>query len=75
MGLLHQQLKGAATELRDARLQIQEQKETVAISKLKYAAAMEKVHKLQGQVELLEVELQYSQTQVGGVLVMIIKPV
>ncbi|XP_019942742.2 polyamine-modulated factor 1-binding protein 1 isoform X1 [Paralichthys olivaceus] len=63
MGLLHQQLKGAKEELNVASLQIQEQNETVAILKQKYAAAIEKVHRVQGQAELLEEELQYSQQQ------------
>lgn len=65
MELLHQQLKGAKEELGDASLQAQEQKETVAIFRHKYTAAIEKVHRVQGQVELLEEELRYSQQQVG----------
>lgn len=65
MELLHQQLKGAKEELKDASLQAQGQKETVAIFKQKYTAALEKVHRVQGQVELLEEELQYSQQQVN----------
>lgn len=65
MELLQQQLIGAKEELKDASSQAQEQKETVAIFKLKYTAALEKVHRVQGQVELLEEELQYSQQQVG----------
>ena len=64
MELLHQQLKGAKEELKDASLQAQGQKETAAIFKQKYTAAIEKVHRVQGQVELLEEELQYSQQQV-----------
>lgn len=64
MELLHQRLKGAKEELKDASLEAQGQKETAAIFKQKYTAAMEKVHKVQGQVELLEEELQYSQQQV-----------
>jgi len=64
MELLHQQLKGAKEVIRDAGLQAQEQKETVAIFRQKYAAAIEKVHGVQGRVELLEEELQYSQQQV-----------
>ncbi|XP_070784624.1 putative uncharacterized protein MYH16 [Enoplosus armatus] len=63
MKRLHQQLKGAKEELKDASLQAQEQKETVAIFKQKYTAALEKVHRVQGQVEVLEEELQYSQQQ------------
>ncbi|XP_038582075.1 trichohyalin-like isoform X2 [Micropterus salmoides] len=63
MELLQQQLIGAKEELKDASSQAQEQKETVAIFKLKYTAALEKVHRVQGQVELLEEELQYSQQQ------------
>ncbi|XP_056290267.1 myosin-9-like isoform X3 [Pseudoliparis swirei] len=63
MELLHQQLKGAKEVIRDAGLQAQEQKETVAIFRQKYAAAIEKVHGVQGRVELLEEELQYSQQQ------------
>lgn len=64
MELLHQQLKGAKEQLRDASFQAQEQKETAAIFKQKYTAAIEKVHRMQGQVGLLEEELQYSQQQV-----------
>ncbi|KAK9527878.1 hypothetical protein VZT92_014401 [Zoarces viviparus] len=63
MELLHRQLKGAKEVIKDAGLQAQEQKETVAIFRQKYTAAMEKVHRVQGQVELLEEELQYSQQQ------------
>uniref|UniRef100_UPI0037E8A553 myosin heavy chain, skeletal muscle-like n=1 Tax=Semicossyphus pulcher TaxID=241346 RepID=UPI0037E8A553 len=59
MKRLHQQLKGAKEELKDAGLQ----KETVAIFKQKYTAAIEKVHRVQGRVELLEEELRYSQQQ------------
>lgn len=55
--LLHQQL-------RDASLQAQGQRETAAIFKHKYAAAMEKVQRVQGRAELLEEELRYSQQQV-----------
>ncbi|KAI4806841.1 hypothetical protein KUCAC02_017637, partial [Chaenocephalus aceratus] len=54
--LLHEQLRGAS-------LQAQEQKETAAIFRQKYTAAMEKVHRVQGRVEHLEEELQYSQQQ------------
>ncbi|KAI9542742.1 hypothetical protein NQZ68_016045 [Dissostichus eleginoides] len=61
--LLHEQLRGAKEELKDASLQAQEQKETAAIFRQKYTAAMEKVHRVQGQVEHLEEELQYSQHQ------------
>lgn len=64
MELLHQQLKGATEELNDASLQAQQQKETVAIFRQKYTAAIEKVHRVQGQVELMEEELKYSQQQV-----------
>lgn len=60
MELLHQQLKGAKEELKDASLQ----EETVAIFKQKYTAAIEKVHRVQGRVEVLEEELRYSQQQV-----------
>lgn len=67
--LLHQQLKGAEEELKDTCLKEQEQKETVAIFKQKYTAAIEKVNRLQRQVELLEEELQYSQQQVNHSLV------
>ncbi|XP_034416628.1 early endosome antigen 1-like [Cyclopterus lumpus] len=63
MELLHQQLKGAKEVMKDAGLQAQEQKETVAIFRQKYTAAIEKVHGVQGRVELLEEELQYSQQQ------------
>ncbi|KAF0028214.1 hypothetical protein F2P81_019301, partial [Scophthalmus maximus] len=62
-GLLHQRLRGAEEDLKDASLQIQEQKETVAILKQKYAAAIDKVHSVQGRVEVLEEELRYSQQQ------------
>ncbi|XP_044196214.1 trichohyalin-like isoform X2 [Thunnus albacares] len=60
---LHQQLKGAKEELKEASLQTQEQKETVATFKQKYTAAIEKVHRVQGKAELLEEELRYSQQQ------------
>lgn len=66
-GLLHQRLRGAEEDLKDASLQIQEQKETVAILKQKYAAAIDKVHSVQGRVEVLEEELRYSQQQVDNV--------
>ncbi|AWP20798.1 putative trichohyalin-like [Scophthalmus maximus] len=62
-GLLHQRLRGAEEDLKDASLQVQEQKETVAILKQKYAAAIDKVHSVQGRVEVLEEELRYSQQQ------------
>lgn len=39
----------------------------MAIFKQKYTAAIEKVHKVQGQVRLLEEELQFSQQQVRGI--------
>ncbi|XP_029313140.1 polyamine-modulated factor 1-binding protein 1 isoform X4 [Cottoperca gobio] len=65
MEFLQQQLRGAKEQLKDASLQAQEKKETVAIFRQKYTAAMEKVHRVQGQVELLEEELQYSQQQLG----------
>lgn len=68
MELLQQQLKGAKEELKDASLQAQGQKESVAIFKQKYTAAIEKVQRVQGQVELLEEELQYSQQQVDFIL-------
>ena len=64
MELLHQQLRGAKEELKDASLQAQEQKETAAIFRQKYTTAIEKVHRVQGQVELLEEELRYSQQKV-----------
>lgn len=64
MELLHQQFEGAKGELKDASLQAQEQKETVVIFKQKYTAAIKKVHRVQGQVEHLQEELQYSQQQV-----------
>ncbi|KAM7390631.1 hypothetical protein PAMA_008695 [Pampus argenteus] len=63
MEFLCQQLKGAKEELKEASLQVQEQKETVATFKQKYTAAIEKVHRVQGKVELLEEELRYSQQQ------------
>ncbi|KAM6971594.1 uncharacterized protein LKV04_017158 [Tautogolabrus adspersus] len=59
MELLQQQLKGAKEELKDAS----SQKETVSVFKQKYTAAIEKVHRVQGRVELLEEELRYSQQQ------------
>lgn len=64
MELLHQQLNGAKEELKDASLQAREQKETAVIFKEKYTAAIKKVHEVQGQVEHLQEELQYSQQQV-----------
>lgn len=66
MELLHQQLKAAKAELKDASLQAQRQNETAAIFKQKYTAAIEKVHRVQGQVEAVEEELRYSQLQVGS---------
>ncbi|KAM7370028.1 hypothetical protein PAMP_011314 [Pampus punctatissimus] len=63
MEFLCQQLKGAKEELKEASLQAQEHKETVATFKQKYTAAIEKVHRVQGKVELLEEELRYSQQQ------------
>lgn len=60
----HQQLNGAKEELRNASLQAQEQKETLAILKQKCTAAVEEVHRVQGQVEHLEEELRYSHQQV-----------
>ena len=65
MDFLRQQLKGAKDELKEAVLKTQEQTETIAIFKQKYTAAIEKVHKVQGQVELLEEELRYSQKKVN----------
>lgn len=50
--------------MKNASLQAQEQKETLAILKQKYTAAIEKVYTVQGQVEHLEEELCYSQQQV-----------
>lgn len=67
MELLRQQLKGAEQELKEAKLQAREQKETVATVKQKYTAAIEKVHKVQGKTEVLEEDLQYSKQQVDGV--------
>lgn len=64
MEILREQLKGAEEVIRDAGLRAREQKETIAIFRQKYNAAMEKVHRVQGQVELLKEELQYSQQQV-----------
>lgn len=64
---LHQQLTAAKKQLKEARLQADEQKETVTIVKQKYTAAIEKVHKVQGRVGLLEEELRYSQQQVDNV--------
>ncbi|XP_029385530.1 flagellar attachment zone protein 1-like [Echeneis naucrates] len=60
---LHLQLNGAREEWKDASLQAKEQKETAAIFKQRYTAAIEKMHKVQAQVELLEEELRYSQQQ------------
>ncbi|XP_067342997.1 trichohyalin-like isoform X2 [Channa argus] len=59
----HHQLKGAKEELKDANLQAQEQKQTTAILKKKYMAAMEKVDSVQVQVKELQEELCYSQQQ------------
>nr|XP_057916711.1 cingulin-like protein 1 isoform X2 [Doryrhamphus excisus] len=59
--LLRQQLKGAREELKEARLQAEEPKETASIFKRKYTAAMEKVCEVQGRVEHLQEELRYSQ--------------
>lgn len=64
MELLHQQLKDAKEELKDASLQAREHEETGVIFKQKYTAAIEKVHRVQGQVEHLQEELQFSQQQV-----------
>lgn len=61
---LHQLFKGAQEELNDASLQVQEQKETAMIFKQKYFAAIEKVHKVQAQLEHLQEELRYSEQQV-----------
>lgn len=68
MELLHQQLKGAKEELKVASLQAQRQNETAAIFKQKYTAAIEKVHRVQGQVEVVEEELRYSRQQVDSYL-------
>lgn len=64
MDFLCQQLKGAELELKKGGLKIQQEKETAAIFKQKYSTAIEKIHKIQGQVELLEEDLRYSQQQV-----------
>lgn len=64
MECLRQQLKDAKKELKDASLQTQENKETVVTFKQKYTAAIENVHRVQGQVEHLQEELQFSQQQV-----------
>ncbi|KAM9775304.1 uncharacterized protein ACBT44_002489 isoform 3-T4 [Syngnathus typhle] len=63
LDLLRRQLKEAREELKGACLQAEEQKEMAGIFKHKYTAAMEKVHKVQGQVKHLLEELQYSQQQ------------
>ncbi|XP_049605887.1 myosin-11-like [Syngnathus scovelli] len=63
LDLLRRQLKEAREELKGACLQAEEQKEMAVIFKHKYTAAMEKVHKVQGQVKHLLEELQYSQQQ------------
>ncbi|XP_019725013.1 GRIP1-associated protein 1-like [Hippocampus comes] len=62
---LRWQLKEAREELKGACLQAEEQKEMAAIFKHKYTAAMEKVHRVQGQVKHLAEELQYSQRQLS----------
>ncbi|XP_042069656.1 golgin subfamily A member 6-like protein 22 isoform X2 [Haplochromis burtoni] len=59
--LLNQQLKESKDELKEANLHTQEQKETAAIFKQKYTAAIEKARRVQEHVERLEEELQYSQ--------------
>ncbi|KAK7881313.1 hypothetical protein WMY93_029722 [Mugilogobius chulae] len=61
--LLHQRLKGAKEQLRVARLQAQRQDETIGIFKQKYTAAIDKVHRVQGQVGVLDEELHYSKQQ------------
>ncbi|XP_019218988.1 myosin-9 isoform X5 [Oreochromis niloticus] len=61
--LLNQQLKESKDELKEANLHNQEQKETAAIFKQKYAAAIEKALRVQEHVERLEEELRYSQEQ------------
>ncbi|XP_065327722.1 trichohyalin-like [Pelmatolapia mariae] len=61
--LLNQQLKESKDELKEANLHTQEQKETAAIFKQKYAAAIEKARRVQEHVERLEEELRYSQEQ------------
>ncbi|XP_055007238.1 myosin-11-like [Boleophthalmus pectinirostris] len=60
---LHQRLKKAKEQLREACLHAQLQEETIGIFKQKYAAAIEKVHRVQGQVGVLEEELRYSKQQ------------
>lgn len=64
MERLHQQLKDAKRELKDASSQAREHKETVATFKQKYTAAIEKVLRVHGQMEHLQEELQFSQQQV-----------
>lgn len=65
MECLHLQLKESKEEMNGANLQAQSHKDGAAIFKQKYTAAMEKVHMVQGQVELLQEELLYSQQQVA----------
>lgn len=65
MELLHQLLEGAKEELKEARLRAEEQKDREAIIKQKYTAAMQKVHEIQGRVDVLEEELRYSQQEVA----------
>lgn len=62
--LLHQQLDGKRSELKDARSKAEEHQETAAIFQLKYTAAIDKARRTRGQLEHLQEELQYSQQQV-----------
>lgn len=64
MELLRQQLEGKRKELKDASSQAEEHKETAAIFKQKYAAAIEKARRTQGQLEHSQEELRYSRQQV-----------
>lgn len=54
--------------MREASLQAQSKNETTVAFKQKYTAAMEKVHRVQGQVDVLEEELRYSKQQVDNKL-------
>lgn len=62
--LLHQQLDGKKRELKDAWSHAEEHQEMAAIFKQKYTAAIEKARRTQGQLELMQEELHYSQQQV-----------
>ncbi|XP_077364733.1 uncharacterized protein LOC144009098 isoform X2 [Festucalex cinctus] len=63
LDLLQRRLNQAREEFEVARLQAEEQKGMAAIFKHKYAAAVEKVHEVQGPVKRLAEELRYSRQQ------------